>query len=94
MTDNSDIAEMSDDDLLDEWTALGTKVTEMRERLEAFSQEHQNRVRKDQLRRQLTGLSESDVALLQEMRAEGVESQEVVGEQVPSTPPSPEEVNQ
>jgi hypothetical protein len=78
MSDN-DIAAMSDDELMDAWTAAGDEATKTRERLEAFSQEHQRRERKKQLAAQLGTVSDEDLALLQEVQAEGVESEEAVG---------------
>lgn len=68
---------LSDDDLMSEWTALGEEVEAGKARLREFSQEHQRRVRKQQLAR-MAKLSEDDLALLQEIKAEGVESDEAV----------------
>lgn len=72
------IADLSDKDLVDEWTLLAKKVIEDKETLHAFSQEHQRRNRLEQLRAAVGDLSESDMELLQQVKAEGVESNEEV----------------
>jgi hypothetical protein len=51
--DNSDIQEMSNEQLMEEWTALGEQVTAGRERLLAFSQEYQARTEQERIQRQL-----------------------------------------
>lgn len=76
--DNSDIAQMSDEQLMEEWTSYGAQFAKAKERLDAFSAEHQRRSRKADLQR-LADLSDEDMALLQEVRAEGVETAEAVG---------------
>jgi hypothetical protein len=70
---NSDIAEMTDKQLMKEWTALSKTVTEQRERLRAFSQEHQKRERIKQL-----NLSPGDLELLQGVTPESIASEESV----------------
>jgi hypothetical protein len=77
-TNEVDPATLSDDDLMAEWTALGDEVQAMRERLNLFSEEHQRRTRKAQLAAQVGAVSDEDLALLQEIQAEGVESEEAV----------------
>lgn len=72
------LADLDDDALMEEWTALGTRVQEDRERLLAFSKEHQKRVRKEQMLRVLGGTSPEDAELLQEIIAAGIESEEAV----------------
>lgn len=78
-TDHGDIREMSDDDLMNEWTGLSQQVEAGKERCRAFSAEHQRRTRKAQLERQMGGVSEEDMALLQEIKAEGIPTEEAVG---------------
>jgi hypothetical protein len=73
---HEDIGKMSDDDLMKEWTALGKEVQAGKERLAAFSQEHQRREREAQLRNAVGDLSPEDLALLQSMEPVGVESEE------------------
>lgn len=68
---------MSDDELMEAWGAVGEEVAAGKERLREFSQEHQRRTRKAQLAH-LAGMSDEDLALLQEVRSEGVESEEAV----------------
>lgn len=73
----SDIQSMTDEEFMDAWTAQGEEVAAGKARLLEFSQEHQRRERKEQLRRMQ--LSPSDAALLQEVTTEGIESEEAVG---------------
>ena len=74
----TDISQMSDDDLMAEWTALGDEVQAGKDRLREFSEEHQRRNRKAQLLAAMGTPSEEDLALLQEAVADGIESQEAV----------------
>lgn len=74
----TDISQMSDEDLMSEWTSLGEEVQAGKDRLREFSQEHQRRSRKAQLLAAMGTPSEEDLALLQEAVAEGIESQEGV----------------
>lgn len=78
--DNLDgnLEELPDEEFMDTWTELSDLYTEIKDRLKAYNQEHQKRVRKEQIRRQMD-LSEDDLALVQEVVAEGIESQENVG---------------
>jgi hypothetical protein len=64
---------MSDDELMEAWTSLGEKVEADKERLREFSQEHQKRVRLEQL-----NLTPGDLELLQGMNPDGIESDEKV----------------
>jgi hypothetical protein len=75
----SDIAQMSDEELMDAWTETGNELTALKERAKEFSAEHQRRNRKAQMAH-LASMSDEDMALLQEVRAEGVESEEAVGD--------------
>lgn len=68
-----DVAEMSDQELMDAWTQLGADVEAGKARLREFSHEHQKRTRLAQL-----GVSAADLALLQETSPEYIESQEKV----------------
>lgn len=68
------IENMNDEELMSAWTALGEKVEENKKRLREFSQEHQKRERIKQL-----NLEPGDLALLQGVSPEGIESQEKVG---------------
>lgn len=72
-----DVAGLSDEELMEQWTDLGAQAERIKDRLREFSAEHQRRVRKEQLKRQMD-YTEDDLALLQEVVAEGVESQEAV----------------
>lgn len=74
---SADLSTMSDEDFMDAWTAQGEEVAAGRERLREFSHEHQRRERKKQLAAAMN-YSDEDLALLQEVVAEGVESQEEV----------------
>ena len=74
----TDISQMSDEDLMAEWTALGDEVQAGKDRLREFSAEHQRRNRKAQLLAAMGTPSEEDLALLQEALADGIESQEGV----------------
>jgi hypothetical protein len=67
-----------DDQFMEDWTAVSEYFSEVRERVVAFNQEHQRRERKKQLER-FGAMSDEDLALLQEIRAEGVDSEEAVG---------------
>lgn len=67
---------MEDKEFMDAWTSLGKKVQEDKEKLKEFSQEHQRRVRVQQLRDM--GLTQADLELLQEAGPEGIESEEDV----------------
>lgn len=67
------VENMSDKELMDEWTKLGERVTADRERLLEFSQEHQKRERLKQL-----NLTAADLELLQGVTPEAIESEEQV----------------
>lgn len=67
------LAELTDDELMDQWTALGKEVEEGKAKLREFSQEHQKRTRFAQL-----NLQPGDLELVQEMAAEGIVSEEKV----------------
>ena len=69
----SKLSDMSDKELMKEWTALGKEVQASKKRLTEFSQEHQKRNRFAQL-----NLEPGDLALLQGMDADGIESDERV----------------
>lgn len=75
---NHDIEAMTDEELMDSWTQLGLEHQASRERIEAFSAEHQKRERKKQLKAMAGDVSEQDLALLQEVHAEGIASEEAV----------------
>lgn len=62
---------MSDDELMEAWTALGEKVQSDRDRLREFSAEHQKRERLKQL-----NLTPGDLELLQGVDPAGIESEE------------------
>lgn len=64
---------MSEKELMEEWTKLGARVAEDRERLREFSQEHQKRERLKQLH-----LTPADLELLQGVTPEAIESEEQV----------------
>lgn len=69
------LAELTDDEFMDQWTALGKEVEAGKEKLREFSQDHQRRVRLEQL-----NLTPGDIALVQKMAAEGILSEEKVGD--------------
>lgn len=75
----TDFSGLDDEEFMAEWTALGEKVQADRELLKEYSVEHQRRERLAQLQRM--DISPSDVALLQTVKPEGVESEELVGAQ-------------
>jgi phage shock protein A len=84
--DNSDIQEMSNEQLMEEWTALGEQVTAGRERLLAFSQEYQARTEQERIQRQLgTMTPEQKEAAINAINAmpDGVESEAAAGEAAP-----------
>jgi hypothetical protein len=64
---------MDDDELMAEWSKLGERVEADRARLREFSQEHQKRVRLQQL-----NLTPGDLELLQGADPAGIESDEKV----------------
>jgi hypothetical protein len=64
---------MEDDEFMEAWTSLGERVQKDRERLKEFSQEHQKRERLKML-----NLQPGDLALLQGVSPEGIESAEAV----------------
>lgn len=72
------VAGLSDEDLMRNWTDVGQRFEDDKELLRAFSHEHQRRVRKRQLAAVAADMSDEDLALLQEARAEGIESEEAV----------------
>jgi len=67
-------SEMSDKELMREWTDFGKKVQKDKDRLREFSKEHQKRERLAQLK-----LTPGDLELLQGVTLEGIESSEGVG---------------
>lgn len=67
------IENMSNEELMDEWTKLGQKVQADRDRLKEFSAEHQKRTRLEQL-----NLTPGDLELLQGVSPTGIESEEKV----------------
>jgi hypothetical protein len=76
---SANVEDLSDEELMDLWTEFGQSCLVMRERLKEFNVEHQKRVRKDQLRRQMD-LTSADLELLQEVAAEGVVTEEAHGQ--------------
>jgi hypothetical protein len=70
---NDDVQKMDDKELMKEWTSLGKQVVKDRERLTAFSHEHQKRTRLAQL-----NLTPGDIDLLQSMDPAAIESAESV----------------
>ena len=81
--ENSDIVQMSNDELMEEWTRLGEQVTAGRERLKAFSKEHQARTRREQVQNLLGAVSEADKKeLVEAINAipAGIESEENLGD--------------
>lgn len=73
-----DLTQLSDDELMEKWTAVGNDASALRDRLSAFSKEHQRREREAQLRKAVGDLSPEDLELLQTMEPTGVESEEQV----------------
>lgn len=67
------LAELTDDELMAQWTQLGEEAETIKARLREYSAEHQKRVRFDQLK-----LEPGDISLIQEMTAEGIASEEKV----------------
>jgi hypothetical protein len=83
MADNSDIAQMSNEELMREWTAFGEKVAEDRVRLQAFSDEHQTRLEQERVQDLLGPMTEEQkqAAILAIQTAPtAIESEEAVGE--------------
>lgn len=72
------LADMGDEEFMDSWTSVGQQAEDLKAQLREYSQEHQRRTRKAQLVAQMGDMSEQDLALLQEARAEGIESEEAV----------------
>lgn len=70
---SDNLADMSDKQLMSEWTKLGEQVEKDRARLREFSQEHQRRERLKQL-----NLEPGDIELLQSMSPEAIETAEAV----------------
>lgn len=73
-----DLSVLSDDELMERWTDLGSEAMAIKDRLSAFSKEHQRREREAQLRKAVGDLSPEDLELLQTMEPTGVESEEQV----------------
>lgn len=67
------IQELSEKEFMKQWTELGKQVQESKKKLAEYSQEHQRRVRFEQL-----GLTASDLELLQGTSPVGIESEEKV----------------
>jgi hypothetical protein len=65
-----------DDKFMDDWTVLASHYEDVKVRLKEFGAEHQVRTRREQLERM--GLDQSDLALLQDMSPDGIESEEQV----------------
>lgn len=88
---NSDISAMSDDELMEAWTRTGDDAAQLKERLTAFSHEHQRRTQKADVQRLLgiAGMTPEELdqmkSLVQAMEPVGTESQELVGEQNDNT---------
>lgn len=74
-----DLRSLDDDEFMEKWTVLGQRVEEDRAALRAFSQEHQRRNREAELKNRLRDMSPEDLALLQGIAAEGIESEATVG---------------
>lgn len=66
---------LTDEELMREWTAVAERAAKDKELLTMYSHEHQKRTRFAAL-----NLSQSDLELLQEAAARGIESEEQVNE--------------
>jgi hypothetical protein len=81
--DNSDILEMSDEELMAEWDKLGPTVLEGKERLRAFSAEHQRRTEAARIQQLLGPMTEEQKqAAINAINIAptAIESEEAVGE--------------
>lgn len=72
------LADLSDEEFMDSWTKVGKQAEDLKAQLREYSQEHQRRTRKEALAKMAEGMSDEDLALLQEAHAEGIESEEAV----------------
>jgi regulator of replication initiation timing len=82
--DNSDILEMSNEDLMTEWTSLGDEAQAIRERLKAFSAEHQRRVEAERIQRVLGDMTPEQKEAAKhaiDVAPEPIESEESVGDE-------------
>ena len=87
-TNEVDLTTLSDEDLLTEWSAVGEQVTVLRERLTAFSHEHQRRTAQKALASQLGDSMSQEQAdsLRQYLDTVQIDSGESVGaDEVPTT---------
>lgn len=83
---NDDIASMTDDELMEAWTKLGSEAQALKERLSAFSVEHQARSYQRQVAQQFGDLTpEQKEAAIRAIQSapSPIESEEAVGAEEP-----------
>jgi hypothetical protein len=74
-----DLGGLSDEDFMSEWDALGEESAQLRDRLRAYSQEHQRREAQKNLAQRLGTLSDPErAALLQYAQTGGIPTEESV----------------
>ena len=70
---------MSDDELMDEWTKAGEVATAAKDRVKEFSAEHQRRMTERAVQERLASMTDAEKAALAQMVTPvGIESQEGV----------------
>lgn len=72
---------MSDEELMKEWTKLGAEVQKGRERLLEFKEEHDHRLNEEAARVRFESMNDEErAALAQVMKVEGIKSKEKVSD--------------
>lgn len=75
------LTNMSDDELMDEWTKAGDKLQEAKDRVREFHDEHQRRLVEEAARQRMESMNDTERAALRQMlETEGIESEEAVNE--------------
>lgn len=73
------LQEMSDDELMAAWDAAGEELEVAKNKVAAFAVEHQRREGLALAERKAANLSQEELALLQTVQPEGIESGEEFG---------------
>lgn len=75
------LAKLTDEQLESEWTAAAKDLEKLKERLRAYSQEHQTRETAKRAQQRLETMSDDEKrALVQMVEAQGISSEEGFGE--------------
>lgn len=73
------LQDLSDDELMEQWTAAGEELAAAKDRVQAFAIEHDRRAAKELAERKARNLSPEELALLQTAEPVGIESGEEFG---------------